>query len=1115
MNLQFSLNVSKGITNRLMVFSLILTLGWAIPGCSKSSRSRLIKPVYLRCEYQVNPKGIDNNQPSLSWLLESEDSNLRGQKQTAYQILVASKSELLSRDSGDLWNSGLVKSDQNSQIIYRGRSLGSRAGCFWKVRVTDGEGNVSKWSAMASWDMGFLNGGDWQGSWIGRKDQYDTNPEEKFSGYCSRGETSQDSIKWVQVDLGGTAGFDQVVLHPSLPIEYPGGQITVSNPGFGFPLRFRIDASDDPDFKKYITILDKTGADFPNPGWKEVIATCPGQKSRYVRVTATTLWNSRRGKKPFYFSLGELQVFSGDKNCSLNKPVSAFDSNEGWGWSSNNLTDGLNLANEEEREGHEALLLRKETEIIKKIHSATAYICGLGYYEININGKKVGDHVLDPGFTDYSKEVLYVTYDVTDYFKKGGNCIGIILGGGWYDPATPDVWGFHTAPWVAPPRVLLNVALEFADGTQTVIASDESWKVTTGPIVFNSIRGGENYDARKEKPGWNLPGYDDTGWDAVKLVSPPAGKLVSQQLPPIRATQLITPVSLTEPLPGVYVYDLGVNIAGWARFSMRGESGDTILLFYNEQLNPDGTVLYGPHSWWTYGQYQTDKFISGGKGLEIFEPRFTYHGFRYVQINGLKNKPVLGDLKGVWVHTDPDRAGEFSCSNPDINKIQELILRTQLDNLHSIPTDCPHREKIGWMGDGLVTMEEAICNFDMATFYVKWFRDMLDAQETDGHVPPIVPNPGWIEATSAKNPDGAIPVFSDPWWGGAVLMTPWKLYEYYGDPRYLEAGYGAMKAYVDWIGTRAKDYIFVANLGDWIEPACFSGAKRTPKEQIGTSAYFYFARLMSRIAVLLNKPDDAGKYELLATNILEKYNKEFFNENTGLYADDSQLAQVIPLLYGMVPEGKEKTVEDQLIKNIIEKHDRHLTTGFIGTPLLFKLLTDLGYADLAYTMATQEDHPGWFYMLRNGATTIWEVWDAMAQVDHSRNHPAFGAIGAWYYQSLAGIQPDPAGPGFKKIIIKPEIVGDLTWASASYHSIHGKILSDWKREGDQLIMNITVPVNTTATIYIPADGLNSVYEGGQPAGQAAQISYIKQVRDKYLFEAGSGTYHFKSDYKKR
>jgi len=462
----------------------------------------------------------------------------------------------------------------------------------------------------------------------------------------------------------------------------------------------------------------------------------------------------------------------------------------------------------------------------------------------------------------------------------------------------------------------MNIVIEFTDGTQETIVSDRSWKFSTGPIVFNCVRGGEIQDARKEKPNWNLAGYDDSDWKYAKEVPSPDGKLVSQQHPPIRANKVISPISLTEPAPGIYVYDLGVNMAGWARIKVEGNPGDTVVLFYNEHLNPDSTVRFGPHSWWHYGPYQTEKFILKGEGREVFEPKFTYHGFRYIQVTGLKKKPKLNDLEAIWAHTDVYPAGKFSCSNQYINKVQDLILRTQLNNLHGIPTDCPHREKIAWMGDGLITMEEAIFNFNMAAFYVKWFNDMLDAQESDGHVPPIVPNSGWDRATSSKNPKDVIPDFSDPWWGGALLLTPWKIYLFYGDRRYLEKGYEAMKLYVDWIGSRANDYIFVANLGDWIEPAFFSDAKITPKEQIGTATYFHFVKVLSKTAELLNKPADAQKYAILSEKIRKRFNEEFFDPESGLYAEDSQLAQVFPLLFGLVPEGKEKLVENRLIDNI-------------------------------------------------------------------------------------------------------------------------------------------------------------------------------------------------------
>lgn len=1099
------------IVNRLHGIRLIYAILLVTILSAGSSPAQTIRPVSLECEYHINPIGIEIKNPSLSWLLEATREGLRNQKQTAYQVLVASRPEFLSSDKGDLWNSGFVNSDRNIHVYYDGMELKSLDRCFWKVRVKDGSGNISEWSDMASWEMGLLNRVDWKGNWIGSKEKSEKNYLCVTNGYCSLGESSRDIKRWVQIDLGSIQSFDKVIIHPSLPLNYPDGSRTISNPGFGFPVRFRIDISNDPNFRKYTTIMDETTSDFPNPGSKEIKENCPGTKTRYVRFTATKLWNSEHGDKPFYFALGELQLLSGEEVISEHSSVQAFDSSEGQGWGKCNLTDGKNLAGEVTM-GHEALLLRKEMQISKKISSARVFISGLGYYELNINGKKVGDHLLDPGFTDYTKRVLYASYDVTDYFKPGNNAVGVILGTGWYDETTPDAWGFHIAPWIDAPKCLLNIVIDFTDGSQTIIAGDETWKISTGEITFNSVRSGEIHDARFKKNGWDLPGYQDEAWESAAVVRAPAGKLVSQLIPPIKATKEITPVSISEPSPGVYVFDLGVNIAGWARLKIRGNRGDTVSLFFNEHLNPDGTVRYGAHSWWHYGPYQTDEYICDGSGVEIFEPHFTYHGFQYVEVKGLREKPDLQDLTGVWVHTAPEPAGEFACSNPDINKIQELIIRTQLNNLHSIPTDCPHREKIGWMGDGLVTQEEAIYNFDMATFYIKWFHDMMDAQEGDGHVPPIVPNPGWEWATSLKNPENVIPAFSDPWWGGALLLTPWNIYRFYGDSRYIAEGYEAMKAYMDWIGKMAKDHIFIANLADWVEPAMLSGGEITPKDQVGTAAYYCFARLMSKYATMLDKPNDATKYSWLADTIRARYNEEFLDKETGLYAEDSQTAQVMPIIFGIVPEGMEEKVEKQLINNIIHKHSNHLSTGFIGTPLLFKLLSEKGYSDLAFTIATQEDSPGWFYMLRNGATSIWEVWDAITQINHSRNHPAFGSIGVWYYQSLAGIQPDTAGPGFKIFIIDPEVADDLTWVRASYNSIHGKISSDWKKEKRKFILNVDIPVNTTATLYIPAKELSSILEGNQPVEKSPQITYIKKEGNKYVFKVGSGNYQFVSKY---
>ena len=576
---------------------------------------------------------------------------------------------------------------------------------------------------------------------------------------------------------------------------------------------------------------------------------------------------------------------------------------------------------------------------------------------------------------------------------------------------------------------------------------------------------------------------------------------MAQCHPPIRIAQSIRPVAIGEPKPGVYVFDLGVNIAGWAQLQTRGSRGQTVVLEFNELLNPDGTVNMRHLADFSPERFQTDRFILKGEGLEVLEPRFTYHGFRYVQVTGLSERPTLDSLTGRWVHTDPEPAGEFSCSNPLLNKVQEMIVRTQLNNLHGIPTDCPQREKIGWTEDGCVTMEEAIYNFNMATFYTKWFHDMLDAQDANGHAACIAPSPGWGRSL----PDGSPGVLSDPWWGGAIVRTPWQLYRYYGDRRILVEGYEAMTKYLDYVGRHAPNHIAWAQEGDWLEVGTTIGtSQRTPPTLATTAAYCYYAKVVGQIARLLGKADDAKKYADLSEAISRSFHRQYFDPVTGLYAKDSQTAQALPLCFGMTPADKRPLVLEQLVKNIRETRKNHVSSGIVGTLYVFQALMESGRDDLAYAMIAQEDFPSWGHMLRNGATTLWESWDGGG----SRNHPALGSIGAWFFQALAGIRPEPSSPGFKHIVISPAVVGDLTWAKARYQSVYGPIASQWKRQGDTLVLGVTIPPNTTATVFVPTKDAAAVTEGDVPAAQADGVKLLNVADGKAVFAVGSGHYRF-------
>jgi alpha-L-rhamnosidase len=730
---------------------------------------------------------------------------------------------------------------------------------------------------------------------------------------------------------------------------------------------------------------------------------------------------------------------------------------------------------------------------------ATAYICGLGYYQLYLNGQRVGDHVLDPGFTDYDRRVLYVTYDVTRLLRAGENAVGVILGNGWYHPITPDLFGFEKAPWRQPPTLLINIDVEFADGSRQTIASDSSWKWSSGPIVFNCIRGGITYDARLNMPGWGEPEYVDSRWRPVVPVDPPRGELKAQMQPPIRITETVRPVRLTEPQPHVYVFDLGTDLTGWARFQARGEPGQKILLKYDLMLNADGTVdMKYCHSH-TYGRFQTDELILDQHGMGVIDPGFTYHGFRYVEVTGLNYRPPLASLVGFNVHTDWNTAGNFSCSNPMINRMQDAIRRTLSESAHSLPGEEPTREKMGWTQDGLNSMEAAVYNFRAAAVYTNYLFDMIDAQEPNGHVPPIVPTDGW----GRTKPGGVPHAFSDPWWGGTLPYVAWKLYDYYGDRRALEEAYEPMKRWVDYLSTTAKDHLIGWGLGDWLEVGSHGRPKRTPVVQTSTAGYYFCARAVARAAEVLGETGDAQTYGRLADEIKTSFNAHFFNPATGLYAENSQTSQVLPLYLNMVPEEQRKVVLQGLIADI-HKHQDHLTTGFVGVMPMLHGLADWGYPDLAYTVSMQEDVPGFLQLIAKGEKTLGESVEGAVG---TRLHPFGACIGSFLFADIAGIRPDPATPGFRRIIIHP-VLGNLTWAKARYDSIAGPIAVAWEHDSGRLALHVSIPANTTATVYLPAESEQSVTEGGRPLTQAPGLKFLRVEDNRVELAIGSGEYNF-------
>jgi alpha-L-rhamnosidase len=749
-----------------------------------------------------------------------------------------------------------------------------------------------------------------------------------------------------------------------------------------------------------------------------------------------------------------------------------------------------------------ALYFRSDLTLAKPVRRARVYVSGIGYYELRLNGIKVGDNVLDPGFTDYTKRVLYATYDVGSELKTGHNVIGVTVGNGWWNR----------------PQLLLQLEVTYTDGSDETFGTLSSfnqnngtWRVTSGPILNNSVYDGEVYDARLEKPGWDsLVGDPDRdgnhldrteGWEVPHTVPGPGGILVSQTIDPIKVVDTIRPVSVKEVKPEVFVYDFGQNMAGWARLSLSGPRGIQVTLRFSEELASDGTVDQKN----LRKAAATDVYILKGEGSETWEPRFTYHGFRYVQVEGFPGKPVAENLTALVVRSSVAPSGAIETSNQLVNRIQKMVWWTEASNLTSIPTDCPQRdERMGWMNDLTVRAEEAVYNFNMSRFYPKFLHDVRDEQDEDGAITDTAPY-RW-----GQRP--ADPVSS------SYLLMAWLLYQHYGDTRTMAEEYEGFKAWTDFLYSHTSDNIVdYGYYGDWSPPKAFaipgskgSGAvsKDTPLQFMSTGYLYYDARLVSQMARTLGKADDEAAYSEMANKVAASFNQKYWNEAAGGYGSNNESMNSFALFLGVVPEDKVKRVVMSLV-NAVHANQDHLTTGNLCTKYVLEMLTVYGYGDLAFKIATQETYPSWGYMLANGATTLWERWEPLTGSGmNSHNHPMMGSVSSWFHKYLGGINPDPQGPGFKRIVIHPYALGDLTWVRAEYNSPYGLIRSSWHRQNGVFTLKVTVPVNTTATVYIPTQNAASVTEGGKPAVAADSVRSLGSREGAAVFEVGSGDFEF-------
>lgn len=883
-----------------------------------SCNSAEMKVQELTCEYLNNPLAVDNPAPLLSWQLQSTQ---RGKHQTAYHILVADSPELLKKDQGNIWDSGITQSSRSTRIKYEGKTLTSREQLYWKVKVWDEQGQPGAWSETAQWEMGLLKSSDWTARWIA--------PEED-----------------------------------------------------------------------------------PQP---DSSATVPAP---YFRKTFSTE---------------------------------------------------------------------------KSIRKARIYVCGLGFYELYLNGNRVGDQMLAPAVTNYDKRplknllyhyddqstqrCLYNTFDITTLLSKGDNTIGILLGNGWYNQRDGRVEGDM---WYDTPRVIAQLEIEYVDGTIRTIHTDKTWKVTRGPLLHNGIFTGETYDARLELGNWSENKYKDDHWNSSLEVRSPSGKLCSQMAPFDKIVRTITPAFEEKKNDSTYLYSLPETVSGWVQLNVQGKAGSRVKLRFIAEEGED------------YGQ--SDTYILKGKGPEQWEPRFTWHAFRSFEV---MSPDVTIDTTN-WlvkvVNTAVPRNGEFHCSNELFNKIHEAYIRTQDANFHgSISSDCPHRERLGYTGDGQVIAESSLYTYNMTQFYKKWLDDMEDARNH---------KTGYVTHTAPFAGGGGGPA-----WGSAYIIMPWLYYTHYADKTLLEQHYDGMKQWIGYLATRTDEKGIVVReepngwcLGDW----CTPGRVEIPEPLVNTAYYYHCTRLMCRIATLLGREKDALSFTEQAAQIKENYNKAFFNPETNHYWEGRQGADVFSLAFDLVPEENKQPVFAALLEHL-DKIDYHFDTGILATPLLLNVLTGYGRVDLAYRVMNQRTAPGFAYVLNQRNSTLWERWSGAA----SRCHPMFGSVVAWFYNTLAGINMVNSETEPRQIDIKLHIIEEMDFCKASYRSLYGPIRSEWEKDKNgTLRLTVEIPANMTATIHIPRSKTYSIYESDTPVKEIENITILEDTSEKMIVKVGSGIYLF-------
>ncbi|MFD4694388.1 alpha-L-rhamnosidase [Streptomyces sp. NPDC058463] len=1032
------------------------------PARAAAGRARVTEPTV---EYVRHPLGLDTPRPRLSWPVASD---LPGRTQTAYQVRVATAPELLGKP--DVWDSGKVESDRSVLVPYAGPEPVSRTRYHWSVRVWDSGGQVSGWSEPSWWETGLLAESDWSAGWIGAPAALTAAP-------------ALDDASWIWFPEGDpAAGAPAATRWFRGRVEIPAG-VT----------RARLVMTADDGFTARVDGVEvaHTEADGPANNWQRpVLRDVTDRLSPGVHVIAVSATNATDGPAGL-LGLLELTTADGVVTLATGADWRTTDKEPSGDWGSGTYDDsawpaakvlapwGSGPWGRVQVAHSPATQLRKEFRLgRKRVARARLYSTALGLYEVFLNGKRVGEDRLAPGWTDYDKRVQYQTYDVTGLLAAGGNALGVTLAPGWY--AGNIAW-FGPHQYGDQPAVLAQLEVTFTDGSTERVVSGTDWLAATGPVTGADLMAGEEYDARLETDGWTRAGFDASGWLAADQVDDVTAALVAEVDGACRVERELTAREVTEPEPGVFVFDLGQNMVGTPRLTVSGPAGTTVRLRHAEVLNPDGTI----YTTNLRTARATDTYTLKGGGPETYEPRFTFHGFRYVEVTGYPGRPGPDAVVGRVIHTSAPFTMDFSTDVPMLNQLHSNITWGQRGNFLSIPTDTPARdERLGWTGDINVFAPTAAYTMESARFLTKWLYDLRDDQVADGAFPNVAPDLPGVGSGAAG-------------WGDAGVTVPWALYQAYGDVRVLEQSWSSMLKWLEYLEAHSTGLLRPADgYGDWLNIE-----DETPKDVIGTAYFAHSADLVARTAEALGK--DPAPYRSLFGRVRDAFRAAYVTAG-GRVKGDTQTAYVLALSMDLLTEGDRGPAADRLVA-LIEAKDWHLSTGFLGTPRLLPALTDTGHTDVAYRLLTQRTFPSWGYQIDRGATTMWERWDSIRPDGsfqdagmNSFNHYAYGSVGEWMYANIAGIAP--GSPGFRKVLVRPRPGGGVTQAEGRFDSLYGPVTTRWKADTDGFALRVVLPANTTAEVWVPGGDERS-------AGQGS-AKFLRLDDGCAVFSAGSGTHRF-------